>query len=200
MFRIALFSAALLAACSGDAQTPETSAATSEAANTEEAIAMTANVQDVSFTSIDGQPLPMSGFDGQVVLVVNTASKCGYTPQYEGLQALHDKYSGDGFTVLGAPSNDFGGQEPGTEEEIKSFCEINFGVDFPLTAKVHAKGADQHRFWQVAKEGLGDAAEPKWNFHKVLIGKHGEVLKAYPSSVKPMDEEVVRDIEGALAS
>ena len=161
---------------------------------------MSANVSDVSFTAIDGKPMPMSSYDGQVVLVVNTASKCGYTPQYEGLQALQDKYAGQGFTVLGAPSNDFGGQEPGTEAEIKTFCELNFGVDFPLTSKVHAKGAEQHEFWRVAKQGLGDAAEPKWNFHKVLVGKHGEVLKAYPSATKPSDSDLDADIQAALSS
>ena len=185
--------ATVLAACSGAAEPPEDAQANVEPA-------MTANVQAVNFETIDGKPLPMSHFEGKVVLVVNTASKCGYTPQYEGLQALHDEFSDRGFSVLGAPSNDFGGQEPGTEAEIKTFCELNFGVDFPLTAKVHAAGPDQHAFWQVAKTGLGDAAEPKWNFHKVLVGKDGQVLKAYPSATKPADSELVSDIEAALAS
>jgi len=185
--------ATVLAACSGAAEPPEDAQANMEPA-------MTANVQAVNFETIDGNPLPMSHFEGKVVLVVNTASKCGYTPQYEGLQALHDEFSDRGFSVLGAPSNDFGGQEPGTEAEIKTFCELNFGVDFPLTAKVHAAGPDQHAFWQVAKTGLGDAAEPKWNFHKVLVGKDGQVLKAYPSATRPADSELVSDIEAALAS
>lgn len=157
-----------------------------------------ANVRSVSFTAIDGSPLPMSAFEGTVVLVVNTASKCGFTPQYEGLQALHETFEGQGFTVLGAPSNDFGNQEPGTAEEIQTFCEINFGVEFPLTAKVHAAGPEQHAFWQVAREGLGEAADPKWNFHKVLVGRDGTVLKAYPSKTKPSDAELVADVEAAL--
>ncbi len=160
---------------------------------------MTISVSDVSFDAIDGQPLPMAGFDGEVVLVVNTASRCGYTPQYKGLQALYEAYKDKGFTILGAPSNDFGGQEPGTEAEIRTFCEINFGVDFPLTSKVHAVGPQQHAFWKTAKQALGEAAEPKWNFHKVLVGKHGEVLKAYPSSTTPSDAQLVSDIEAALA-
>lgn len=189
----------LITACSGAADTPgETASSSAQSEATENE--MSANVSTVSFTSIDGEPLPMSSFDGKVVLVVNTASKCGYTPQYEGLQELSDKYEPQGFTVLGVPSNDFGGQEPGTEEEIKTFCEINFGVDFPLTSKAHAVGPEQHEFWKVAKSGLGDAAEPKWNFHKVLVGKSGQVLKAYPSSVKPLDDTLQADIEGALAS
>lgn len=192
--RLAAFMLSIvLAACSGAADTPENAQASQEPA-------MTANVHEVGFDTIDGKPLPMSDFSGKVVLVVNTASKCGYTPQYEGLQALHDEFSGQGFSVLGAPSNDFGGQEPGTESEIKTFCELNFGVDFPLTSKVHAVGRQQHDFWKVAKSGLGEAAEPKWNFHKVLVGKDGQVLKAYPSSTKPGDSELVSDIEAALAS
>ncbi|MGB3624937.1 MAG: glutathione peroxidase [Henriciella sp.] len=190
---------AILLAASGAVNIPGETAFAEGPAQQGEA-AMSASVSDVNFTSIDGAPLPMSSFDGKVVLVVNTASKCGYTPQYEGLQALSDTYEPQGFTVLGVPSNDFGGQEPGTEEEIKTFCEINFGVDFPLTSKAHAVGPEQHQFWQVAKAELGDAAEPKWNFHKVLVGKSGEVLKAYPSSVKPMDETLTADIESALGS
>lgn len=195
IYLLALFAAA----CSGAADTPQ-NATQSGIETAETPTPMTANVQDVEFTSITGEPLPMSAFDGQVVLVVNTASKCGYTPQYEGLQALHDEYAGKGFSVLGAPSNDFGGQEPGTEAEIQTFCEINFGVDFPLTSKVHAIGADQHAFWSTAKQGLGDAAEPKWNFHKVLVGKDGTVLKAYPSSTTPSDADLVADIDAAIES
>ncbi|MEM5518683.1 glutathione peroxidase [Henriciella sp. AS95] len=200
MLRPALFAIFALTACSGAAQSAddgEANASTSEISETDQ---MTANVHDVAFKSIDGKDMPLADFEGEVLLVVNTASKCGYTPQYEGLQALHDRFEQQGFTVVGAPSNDFGGQEPGTEEEIKTFCEINFGVDFPLTSKVHAIGPEQHEFWQVAKTGLGEAAEPKWNFHKVLVSKSGDVLKAYPSSVKPGDEILVADIENALAN
>ncbi|MEQ9315248.1 MAG: glutathione peroxidase [Henriciella sp.] len=194
--RYAILALLAAGACTGAADPP----AETQTAEPQTEGDMSVSVSSVSFTSIDGEPLPMSSFDGQVVLVVNTASKCGYTPQYEGLQSLSDKYEAQGFTVLGVPSNDFGGQEPGTEEEIKTFCEINFGVDFPLTAKVHAIGPKQHDFWKVAKSGLGESAEPKWNFHKVLVSKSGEVLKAYPSSVTPLDDTLMADIEGALAS
>lgn len=155
-------------------------------------------IHSVAFTNIKGEPLPFSTFAGQVVLVVNTASRCGYTPQYKGLQELYDTFRDQGFTVLGVPANNFGGQEPGTEAQIESFCEINYGVTFPLTAKVSAAGPDQHAFWTQARAALGDKADPKWNFHKVLIGKDGAVLQAYPSAVKPADSELVADIERAL--
>lgn len=158
-----------------------------------------ARIYSVEFKSIRGEAMPFERFSGQVVLVVNTASRCGYTPQYAGLQALYDTFRADGFMVLGVPSNDFGGQEPGTEAQISNFCEINYGVEFPMTSKVHAVGPDQHPFWRVAKEALGDAAQPKWNFHKILIGADGTVLKAYPSSVRPADTELIADIEAALA-
>ncbi|MEQ8558706.1 MAG: glutathione peroxidase [Henriciella sp.] len=181
-----------LVACGSAADVPE-----QVAGDTQETSAM-ANARSVSFETITGEPLPMSRFDGEVVLVVNTASKCGFTPQYEGLQALHEQFESEGFSVLGVPSNDFGGQEPGTEAEIKTFCELNFGVDFPLTSKVHAVGPEQHEFWTVAKTGLGDAAEPKWNFHKVLVGRDGTVLSAYPSATRPSDSQLVGDIEAAL--
>jgi glutathione peroxidase len=200
LFKPPLIAILALAAWSGTAQPPAGAEEGTSTAELSEAPEMTANVQHVSFKSITGDDLPLSSFDGKVVLVVNTASKCGYTPQYGGLQALHETYRQQDFTVLGAPANDFGGQEPGTEEEIRTFCEINFGVDFPLTSKVHAIGPEQHQFWQVAKSGLGEAAEPKWNFHKVLVGKNGDVLKAYPSSVKPDDPTLIADIEVALAN
>ncbi len=199
MTRMTCLLVVLVTACSGAADTTITSAQ-AETRTASGETSMSANVENVAFTTIAGDPLPMTAFAGNVVLVVNTASKCGYTPQYEGLQALHDEFSGKGFSVLGVPSNDFGGQEPGTEAEIKTFCELNFGVDFPLTSKVHAVGPNQHQFWRTAKQGLGEAAEPKWNFHKILVGKDGDVLKAYPSATVPSDAELVADIEAALSS
>ncbi|MEL6416732.1 MAG: glutathione peroxidase [Pseudomonadota bacterium] len=153
---------------------------------------------ETSFTTIDGKPLPFSTFAGEVVLVVNTASHCGYTGQYAGLQELYTTFKDQGFTVLGVPSNDFGAQEPGTEKQISSFCEINYGVEFPLTRKTKVVGEDQHELWQMAKASLGDKAEPKWNFHKVLVGRDGSFLQAYPSGVRPADTELVADIERAL--
>lgn len=153
---------------------------------------------EASFTTIDGKPLPFSTFSGDVVLVVNTASRCGYTGQYAGLQELYTTFKDQGFTVLGVPSNDFGAQEPGTEEQISSFCEMNYGVEFPLTRKTTVVGQDQHELWQMAKTSLGDKAEPKWNFHKVLIGRDGSFLQAYPSAIRPADTELIADIERAL--
>ena len=152
----------------------------------------------VDFTSITGKPLPFSDFAGNVTLVVNTASRCGYTGQYAGLQELYNTFQDQGFTILGVPSNDFGAQEPGTEEQIATFCEINYGVEFPLTRKTTVVGADQHDFYRLATETLGDKAQPKWNFHKVLVGRDGQFLQAYPSSTRPADVELVADIERAL--
>ena len=155
---------------------------------------------EASFTTIDGKPLPFSSFSGEVVLVVNTASQCGYTGQYAGLQELYATFKDQGFTVLGVPSNDFGAQEPGTEEQISSFCEINYGVEFPLTRKTKVIGEEQHELWRMAKDALGDKAEPKWNFHKVLIGRDGSFLQAYPSAIRPADAELIADIERALSA
>lgn len=157
-----------------------------------------AAIYDVDFQSIRGDALPFSDFAGLVVLVVNTASQCGCTGQYAGLQELHDTFSADGFRVLGVPSNDFGGQESGSEEQIARFCQMNYGVTFPLTAKVHASGPGRHQFWKVAEAELGEKAHPKWNFHKVLVGRDGRILQAYPSGVRPNDVGLVADIEAAL--
>jgi glutathione peroxidase len=158
----------------------------------------TAMLYETEFTTITGDPLPFSQFRGQPVLVVNTASRCGYTPQYEGLQALWTKYRDAGLVVLGVPSNDFGGQEPGSEAEVKQFCEINYGVDFPLTSKTAVTGTGRHPFYAGAEDVLGEAARPKWNFHKILIGPDGQPVRAFPSSVKPSDDELVSEIETAL--
>lgn len=156
-------------------------------------------VYEVDFKSIKGEAMPFRQFEGKAVLVVNTASRCGYTGQYAGLQELYETFKDEGLVVLGVPSNDFGGQEPGTEEQISNFCEINYGVEFPLTSKVNAVGSNQHAFWQVANKSLGDKAEPKWNFHKVLVAPDGSFVQAYPSGVRPNDTELVADIERALA-
>jgi len=121
------------------------------------------------FESIDGGPLPLSGFKGRAVLLVNVASRCGFVRQYDGLQALWEKYRARGLVVLGVPSNDFGGQEPGSEAEIKKFCEVNFNVDFPMTAKVAVSGEGAHPFYRWAAGELGEESKPRWNFHKYLI-------------------------------
>jgi glutathione peroxidase len=151
--------------------------------------------------SLDGKPFSLSDYKGKVVLLVNVASKCGFTPQYKGLQALQDKYKAKGFTVVGVPCNDFGSQEPGTSEEIRKFCTDNYNVTFPLTEKVHVKGAEQHPLY--ARLTGKDAEFPgdiKWNFGKFLIGRDGKILQRFDSQVKPESPELTGAIEAALAA
>ncbi len=156
------------------------------------------SAHDFSFTSIDGKPLKLSDFAGKPVLVVNTASECGLTPQYRGLQALWDSYRERGLVVLGVPSNDFGGQEPGTEKEIQNFCATNYRVTFPMTAKVHVAGSAAHPLYKWVLSEAGEAAAPKWNFHKYLIDASGNLAGTYGSKVTPDDATLKRDIEAQL--
>jgi glutathione peroxidase len=153
---------------------------------------------DFSFTSIDGTPLPLAAFAGRPILLVNVASACGFTSQYAELQALHDKMGPRGLVVLGVPSNDFGAQEPGSEAEIKRFCMTGFGVTFPLTAKQTVIGGAAHPLYRWIAEQLGEDAAPRWNFHKYLIGRDGELLDAWPSRVAPLAAEIVGAVEAAL--
>jgi glutathione peroxidase len=159
---------------------------------------MTKFAYDFEFHTIDGGPLPMETFRDKVVLVVNTASKCGLTPQYEGLEKLYSDYRDQGLVVLGVPCNQFAGQEPGTEAEIAEFCATNFSVDFPLTSKVDVKGDAAHPFYKWAKDVLGEPAEPVWNFHKILVGKDGKLIRAFGPRTEPMDDEVVGAVKAAL--
>ena len=154
---------------------------------------------DFTFTSIDGAPLPLKDFAGRPILLVNVASACGFTPQYAGLQELHEKMSPKGLVVLGVPSNDFGAQEPGSEGDIKRFCESGFGVSFRMTAKQKVIGGNAHPLYRWIAEQLGEDAAPKWNFHKYLIGTDGELVDAWPSRVAPMSKEIVGAIEATLA-
>jgi glutathione peroxidase len=158
----------------------------------------TTDMTATQFTSINGKPLDLTALGAKAVLVVNTASKCGFTPQYKGLQALYDTHKDAGLVIVGVPSNDFGGQEPGSEAEVKSFCELNYGVTFPLTQKYPVTGAGQHPFYTAAVKAIGAGAQPKWNFHKVLVAADGTPLKAYPSATKPSDAELLADIAAAL--
>lgn len=152
------------------------------------------------FQTITGEALPLSRFEGRAILVVNTASRCGLTPQYRELQGLWERYKARGFVVLGVPSNDFGAQEPGTEAEILSFCETNYDVDFPLTAKQSVIGEDAHPFYKWIAEIAGEDALPRWNFHKYLIGPDGALVNVYGSRVPPMDAELMKEIEALLGS
>lgn len=150
---------------------------------------------ELTANTLDGAPRKLSDYKGKVVVVVNTASQCGYTPQYAGLEKLYEDYKDKGVVVLGFPSNDFGGQEPGTAAEIKTFCETKYHVTFPMFAKVKTKGEGQSPVYTflVAKNGA-----PKWNFHKYVVGKDGQVAASFPSSVKPDSDELKTAIEAAL--
>jgi glutathione peroxidase len=156
------------------------------------------NAYDFSFTSIDGAPLPLEQFKGKPVLVVNVASRCGLTPQFEGMEALWRDYRDRGLVVLGVPCNQFAGQEPGTEAEIKDFCQTKFDIDFPMTSKVDVKDGARHPFYAWAEEKLGTPAVPVWNFHKILIGKDGEAVAAFGPRTPPQDAEITGAVERAL--
>jgi glutathione peroxidase len=158
----------------------------------------TASAWDFSFVGIDGEALKLSEFEGKAVLVVNTASQCGFTPQYKGLEALFQKYRDRGLVVLGVPSNDFGGQEPGSSSEILEFCETNFAVDFPLTEKVKVTGDDAHPFFRWAAKEMGPLAKPRWNFHKYLIAPDGRLVDWFSTVTSPDSASVSRAIEANL--
>ena len=156
-------------------------------------------LSDFSATRIDGHSDPLSAYAGQVVLVVNTASKCGFTPQYKGLESVWQQYKDKGLVVLGFPCNQFGKQEPGDEGAISEFCELNFGVSFPLFSKIEVNGGGAHPLFKWLKEeksGLLGIGAIKWNFTKFLVGRDGRVIKRYAPTDKP--ESLRRDIEAAL--
>jgi glutathione peroxidase len=156
------------------------------------------SAHDFQFTSIDGKPLKLSDFAGKAVLVVNTASACGFTPQYKGLEALWRKYRDKGLVVLGVPSNDFGAQEPGSESEIKNFCDTRFNVSFPMTSKNTVIGGNAHPFYKWIVSEAGEGAAPRWNFHKYLIDTKGHLAGAFPSKVAPEDAKLSEAIDTAL--
>ena len=148
------------------------------------------NIKDIS-----GEELNLSVFKGKTVLLVNVASKCGFTKQYGDLQSLYEKYKDQGLVVVGVPSNQFGGQEPGSNKEIKDFCETNFNITFPMTDKVDVKGENVHKLYLWAKENHGSSTVPKWNFHKILINKEGKVEDTFNSFVKPLSKKIIEKIE-----
>jgi glutathione peroxidase len=156
-------------------------------------------VMDFSAALANGEPKDLSDYQGKVLLIVNTASKCGYTPQYTGLESLHQTYGERGFSVLAFPCNQFGGQEPGSEEEIQSFCDLNYQTSFPLFSKIEVNGAASHPLYAHLKEqapGVLGSKRIKWNFTKFLVNQHGEVVKRYAPSTKP--EAIASDIEALL--
>ena len=158
----------------------------------------TKTAHQFSFNAIDGGALPLSRYNGKAVLIVNTASQCGFTRQYEDLQYLWQRYQDRGLVVLGVPSNDFGGQEPGTESEIKAFCEVNFDVNFPLTERSIVKGSRAHPFYQWAGESFGAMAKPRWNFHKHLVDGDGHLVDWFVSTTGPSSSKLLRAIEKIL--
>jgi glutathione peroxidase len=154
------------------------------------------SVHEFTLNSIDGKPAPLSAYQGKVVLIVNVASRCGFTPQYAGLEALYEKYKDRGFVILGFPANNFGGQEPGTNEEIKTFCSTKYNVTFPMYAKISVKGDDKAPLYQFLTDTTG--SEIQWNFTKFLVDKNGKVVARFESKVTPDSPEVAAAIEKAL--
>ena len=151
-------------------------------------------VYDFEFNGIDGNKIQLSNFKNKVLVLVNVASRCGYTPQYEGLQMVWSNYKNKNLVVIGVPTNNFK-QEPGNNKEIKDFCETNFGINFPMTEKISVIGKDAHPFYKWAKKNHGIAAIPKWNFHKIVIGKNGKVIDTFASFTKPTSDKFLNLIE-----
>ena len=153
---------------------------------------------DFNINSINGEKLNLSSFNGKTILLVNVASKCGFTKQYDDLQKLYDDFKEKGLVVIGIPSNQFGGQEPGTEAEIKNFCETNFNINFPMTSKYDVKGDNAHPVYIWAKETYGKSTVPKWNFHKILINKNGKVEDTFASFTGPLSKKILKKLEEIL--
>ena len=153
---------------------------------------------DFKINSINGEELDLSSFKGKTILLVNVASKCGFTNQYDDLQKIYDDFRDKGLIVIGIPTNQFGGQEPGSEKEIKNFCETNFNITFPMTSKYEVKGANAHPIYIWAKDTFGKSTVPKWNFHKILINKNGKIEDTFASFTGPLSNKVVKKIEEIL--
>ena len=169
-------------------------------AHSETQAQMTTSAYDFQFEAIEGGKLQLSQWRGKALLVVNVASFCGFTPQYEGLQKLWERYQSRGLVVVGVPSNDFGAQEPKSESEILGFCQGAFGVNFPMTAKQAVSGGQAHPFYLWARDTLGLTSTPRWNFHKYLVGRDGKLIGGFGSSVTPLSDTMINAIEVALGS
>ena len=152
---------------------------------------------DYEFNSLDGGIIKLSQYRGKVIIVVNVASRCGYTPQYEDLQTLWSEYKSKNLVVLGIPTNNFR-QEPGSNKEIKNFCETNFGITFPMTEKINVIGNSSHPFYKWARKDYGIGAIPKWNFHKIIIGKDGKVAETFSSFTKPSSKKFIKLVESLI--
>jgi len=159
------------------------------------------SIYQIKVQDIDGKEVQLSKYKGKILLIVNTASECGFTPQYKGLQKLYEAYKNKGLIILGFPSNDFGGQEPGTDKEIKKFCELQYRITFPMFAKLKIKGDDKselYRFLQETQPNKAFRKQVKWNFNKFLISREGEVVQYFPSSITPESPEMQVGLEHAL--
>ncbi len=154
------------------------------------------SIYDHTMAALNGTPTPLSNFKGKVMLIVNVASQCGYTPQYEGLQALSAKYKDQGFVITGFPANNFGGQEPGTNEEIGAFCKSKYGVTFPMFSKISVKGADQAPLYKFLTGKTG--SEIQWNFTKFLVDRNGNIIQRFEPAVEPLSRELAGAVESAL--
>ena len=153
---------------------------------------------DLDIKNISGEELNLSQFRGKIILLVNVASKCGFTKQYSGLQELYEKYKKKGLVIIGIPSNQFGGQEPGSNNDIKKFCETNFNITFPITNKVNVKGENSHEIYQWAKKNYGNSTIPKWNFHKILINQEGKIEDTFSSFTEPTSTKIINKINQLL--
>ena len=153
---------------------------------------------DLEAIDINEENLNLNEYKNKAILVVNVASNCGFTNQYTDLQALYEKYSQKGLIVLGIPSNQFGGQEPGSNKEIKEFCSVNFDITFPMTNKVDVKGENAHQIYKWAKKNHGKSTIPKWNFHKILINKNGKIHNTFNSFTDPLSNKIIREVESIL--
>jgi len=197
---IALATCLVAAAACGGAQAPPTAPATAEpmAAAADDG---STGIIDQTVQSLTGETVDLAAFRGRPMLIVNTASKCGYTQQYEGLQKLYERYHEGDLVVIGFPSNDFGNQEPGTAEEIRNFCRLNYGVTFPMMAKVHTKGPEQSPVYRTLTTQSGKAfeGEVQWNFTKFLVDQDGRVVARFESAVDPLDERITSAVDALLA-
>ena len=153
---------------------------------------------DFKINTINGDELNLSTYKGKTILIVNVASNCGFTKQYDDLQNLYDIYSKKGLVILGIPSNQFGNQEPGSEDEIKDFCKTNFNITFPMTSKYDVKGENAHPIFLWAKKSFGNSTVPKWNFHKILVNKNGKIVDTFASFTNPKSNKIIKKIEDIL--
>jgi len=150
---------------------------------------------DFQFKDLDGSSLSLSQFKDKIIVVINVASQCGFTSQYDDMQKIWEKYQAKGIVILGVPSNDFGNQEPGSSQDIKTFCEAKFGISFPMTEKVKVKGDNAHPFYLWAEKNYGKSAVPKWNFHKIIINRNGKVAYTFSSITNPSSKKFIKALE-----